>query len=897
MIAALRAAWRSDRPLDGIGSVRVKLGFLVAASVVVAALVALVGDRAELPVWVTLPVTVAGALLVTQWLARGMTSPLREMTAAAERMAAGDHSLRVSASSRDEVGDLGRAFNAMAADLAGTDRERRQLVATVAHELRTPLAAQRALLENVADGIVAPDDATLRAALGQAERLSDLVTDLLDLSRIDAGVAPLRLEDVPVRALLDDAVAEAAVHGRDLEHVISVSPPGLVVSADPARLSQLVVNLLDNAGRHVPPGGRVRLMGTTDAAASTWRLEVQDDGPGFPDGDTERLFDRFGTGPDASGGTGLGLAIARWVCELHGGTIAALPAPTGSDVGARLRIELPLAPDQPRHPESPVVTTRPVDGTPDVTPSGPPEEPRVSTTTPPDRDPAPLGPAGPGRVVQTAPRGIVDDLFGRWWPEGALPAQPALLLASLAVGLLAALLLPDHRTGIGYLTVAVAVGAALLLASARRRQPLVLASVALGIGLASLSVLRSAEWLGLLGILVAGGTLTVALTGARSALAVVLVPVAWVLSAVRGLPLLARTVTATRQLSVVWPALRTGAAVLLALLVFGGLFASGDAVFGSWVSSLAPELAWDSIVVRSFLLCFVGGVTLAGCYLALNPPTELADRLPNAPTVRRTWEWLVPLGTVIALFLAFHAAQSAALWGGEAYLRRTTGLTYADYVHQGFGQLTVITFLTLVVIGVTVRVAPLETARDRLLLRGSLGLLCLLATAVVWSALHRMDLYQDAYGFTVLRLFVVGFELWLGMLVLLTLVAVLRLSGTWLPRTAVLTGAGALLVLGALNPDAWVAEHNIERYEQTGRLDAYYLSYLGDDAAPVIVDTLPTPLARCVLEELTERSAPESALDWNLGRHRAAQAREQLAEERATTMTPDDCYDLADSLE
>ena len=188
----------ADRPLDGIRSIKVKLGLLVAVSIVVAALVSQIGDRAGVPAWLTVPVTVAAALGVTQWLARGMTSPLREMTEAAAHMATGDYSRRVTATSADEVGELGTAFNTMAADLGDADRQRRQLVATVSHELRTPLAAQQALLENLVDGVVTPDDAVLRTALAQAERLGALVGDLLDLSRVDGGVVPLDLAEVDV---------------------------------------------------------------------------------------------------------------------------------------------------------------------------------------------------------------------------------------------------------------------------------------------------------------------------------------------------------------------------------------------------------------------------------------------------------------------------------------------------------------------------------------------------------------------------------------------------------------------------------------------------------------------------------------------------------------------------
>ena len=190
------------RPLDRLSSIKVKFGLLVGLSILAAVLVAEIGSRAGVPLWLTLPVTVAAALGITQWLARGMTSPLREMTHAATRMATGDHSERVTATSADEVGRLARAFNTMAADLAASDHHRRQLLATVSHELRTPLTAQRALLENLVDGVVRPDDATLQSALAQSERLSDLVGDLLDISRIVGGAVVLNLGRVVVADLV-----------------------------------------------------------------------------------------------------------------------------------------------------------------------------------------------------------------------------------------------------------------------------------------------------------------------------------------------------------------------------------------------------------------------------------------------------------------------------------------------------------------------------------------------------------------------------------------------------------------------------------------------------------------------------------------------------------------------
>ncbi len=334
------------RPLDRVGSLKLKLGLLVAASVAVAASLTAVGLLVDVRPQFTIAASVLIALVVTQLLARGMTSPLREMTAAARAMATGDYTRRVTVSSHDEVGELGRAFNTMAAELATVDRQRRDLVANVSHELRTPVSALRAVLENLVDGVAAPDPATLRTALEQSERLGRLVTDLLDLSRVDAGITPLARESVPLATFLEEAVREARLAGRPVEYAVSVHPADLEVRADPARLHQLVANLLDNAGRHSPAGGTVTVQARR--AGDRTLLEVADQGPGIPPADRSRVFERFTTGGPgelvgADGGTGLGLAIARWVTQLHGGRIeVADPDPPGQ--GCRIRASLPAGP-------------------------------------------------------------------------------------------------------------------------------------------------------------------------------------------------------------------------------------------------------------------------------------------------------------------------------------------------------------------------------------------------------------------------------------------------------------------------------------------------------------------------------------------------------------------------
>ncbi len=181
------------RPLDRFTTIKIKLGVLVTATVTLAAFITWIGLYNHLGPTRTLPLAIVVSLVAVQLLAHGMTSPLREMTAAAQAMAQGDYSRRVVATSHDEVGRLADAFNTMAEDLEQVDTLRRELVANVSHELRTPVAALMAQLENMVDGVSPADAESLGAALHQTERLGRLVTDLLDLSRLEAGAVGLDL--------------------------------------------------------------------------------------------------------------------------------------------------------------------------------------------------------------------------------------------------------------------------------------------------------------------------------------------------------------------------------------------------------------------------------------------------------------------------------------------------------------------------------------------------------------------------------------------------------------------------------------------------------------------------------------------------------------------------------
>jgi signal transduction histidine kinase len=332
------------RPLDFLGSIKTKLGVVIVAAVGVTVVVVALGTRTGIPVWIRSVGAAILALAMVQFLARGMTSPLREMASAAKAMAKGDYSRRVTATSKDEVGQLATAFNRMAADLAEVDRMRRDLIANVSHELRTPISAVQAVLENLVDGVESPDPAVLKTMLGQVERLGGLVGQLLDLSRLESGAVPLKSRTFYVLELLQRAADESRLQARGPEGEVAVEvavePAELEVYGDPERVHQVVANLLDNAIAHSPPGGRVRLEGSRNGTVT--RIEVRDEGPGIPSDEAARVFERFYRSDSArsprAGGSGLGLAIARWIVDLHGGDIR---VDTTYANGCNMVVELP----------------------------------------------------------------------------------------------------------------------------------------------------------------------------------------------------------------------------------------------------------------------------------------------------------------------------------------------------------------------------------------------------------------------------------------------------------------------------------------------------------------------------------------------------------------------------
>lgn len=293
------------------------------------------------------------ALFLARILARGMTAPLREMATAAGRMAEGDYRQRVEVGSRDEVGQLAGAFNRMAGQMEGLERLRRDLVANVSHELKTPISALRAHLENLLDGVEEPNPAVLGVMLQQSERLTRLIEQLLDLSRIESGDVPLDLRPVEIGPLVDDVLTEVRLSrpARALDVHVDVSADLAPVRADRERIHQVLFNLLDNAFRFTPSGGAVTVRAFR--RGTECEVAVEDTGPGIPKEHIPLVFERFYR-VDTSrsrddGGTGIGLAIARSVVEAHGGRIWA-ESTVGQ--GSTFRFVLPFfaAPNDSRPP-------------------------------------------------------------------------------------------------------------------------------------------------------------------------------------------------------------------------------------------------------------------------------------------------------------------------------------------------------------------------------------------------------------------------------------------------------------------------------------------------------------------------------------------------------------------
>jgi signal transduction histidine kinase len=330
-------------------SIRTQLGLLAVAAVCLPLAVVLgsglvmFGMHDEATVWLVVTVAALCALGGALLLGRHILRPLDQLRAASKRLAAGDLSARAVESGPRELLELGASFNEMASNIEQLFDARRELVAWASHDLRTPLASLRAMVEALEDELAEPAE-YLPAIRAQTEILSALVEDLFELARIDAGALTLELRDAPLGALVQGCLGalEADARAKGIRLEARVDPADTPVRMAPDKVQRVLLNLLTNAVRHAAPHGAVSVVVEPDTDHVV--VAVEDDGEGLPQDAPERMFERFWRDDESrtrsSGGAGLGLAIAQGLVHAHGGRIW---AENRRDGGARVAFTLPVA--------------------------------------------------------------------------------------------------------------------------------------------------------------------------------------------------------------------------------------------------------------------------------------------------------------------------------------------------------------------------------------------------------------------------------------------------------------------------------------------------------------------------------------------------------------------------
>jgi hypothetical protein len=501
------------------------------------------------------------------------------------------------------------------------------------------------------------------------------------------------------------------------------------------------------------------------------------------------------------------------------------------------------------------------------------------------------------RTPPPAPHQVTPPLHGPWlpvspwgnrWPGPARPASRATVVALLVAAVVAALSVPLDRGGVGWLVTALVGVAALIVArvvpdstSRTAPTPLVVREqkldrarffwAALTVVLLAVGTFRAAGWLFFLCVCAAVITGALAVAGGRSLRAMIVAVVMAPAASLRSLPWLRRGVSALRR-NGGGKGLRIAATISVSvalLVVFGSLFASADAAFADLIGQAVPDIDAGTVVRWVFVFVVTTFVLGGAAYLRAAPPDLTRLDGPGKRRVARL-EWAVPLTLLVLLFALFVGVQLTVLFGGSRHVLDTDGLTYAEYARGGFWQLLIVTGLTLLVLAGAARWAPRDSRTDRVLIRVVLGALAVLTLVVVASATHRMDVYADTYGLTRLRLLVALCEAWLGLVFVMILIAGVRLTARWLPRAVVAAAVLALLGLAGANPDRLIADHNVTRFDQTGKIDTAYLSTLSADAVPAL-DRLTGENRDCALTPIDTdlRENGDDWRGWNLGRYQA----------------------------
>lgn len=424
-------------------------------------------------------------------------------------------------------------------------------------------------------------------------------------------------------------------------------------------------------------------------------------------------------------------------------------------------------------------------------------------------------------------------------------------VAALAAALAAAAFLPGKPLGVGVVIVALLVAVAVGLAARPTADRLLFGTLALALAIPA--VILDATWVIALDLAAAWILAAVAACGPR------LSSVAAPFVSLTGVPSLAPP--APQGIS---PALRGGGLALMVAAPFAVLFWQADAAFAQLGRGI-PLPATNPLPGQAVTFVVVLAASLGLALAAVRP---FAPDIPRPARKLTPWEWAVPLVLLNALFLAFVLVQLAVLFGGRDRVLRTAGLTYAEYAREGFWQLLGVAGLTLCVIGAAALVADARRRAHRVLLNALCAVLCALTVVVLVSTVQRLLLYEDAFGLTRLRLFATAFALWLGCLfALLVIAGLVDRVRRRLVHIAVVGSALTLLGFSLASPDRLIAERNVERWRETGRLDESYLLGLSADAVPALIE-LPAELG--VLPHLKPALAEaEPWSSFNFSRRRA----------------------------
>jgi signal transduction histidine kinase len=334
--------WRRGRGRFVRRIAAVFLAMLLLSGVGIASLISIATGGRETAGVVPAAAALGSAVLLFVLLlavVRRVGIPLGDVTEAAHRLAGGDLSTRVRVGGSRPIRMVGSAFNSMAARLEVQERQRRELMADIAHELRTPLTIVQGRLEGLLDGVYPRDDGHLNEVLEETRLLSRLVDDVRTLANAESGAVTLQKEATDVASLSEDVVASLSAESarRNVEVRVEAPSDPTVISVDPLRLREVLMNLLSNALHHTPSGGVVSLgISYANGRAS---LSIADTGSGIAPEDLPKIFDRFYK-DRASRGSGLGLAISKSLIALHGGDIR---ADSTAGTGTTITITLPLS--------------------------------------------------------------------------------------------------------------------------------------------------------------------------------------------------------------------------------------------------------------------------------------------------------------------------------------------------------------------------------------------------------------------------------------------------------------------------------------------------------------------------------------------------------------------------